>query len=74
MLRGSIELKIIMRDGIVDTVLCDDTRLPLDVEVVDVCKDFDDYEKLSQYAYLLESRKENRTVFFTYTQFTDDDQ
>ena len=46
---GSIKIKIIMEDGIVTDVLSDDTRLPIDVEIVDICKDYEDYDDLVRY-------------------------
>lgn len=43
-------IKLIIRDGIVENALAGTDCEPIEVEVIDVCKDYDDYEWLNDYA------------------------
>ncbi len=67
---GEINIKVIIRDGIVDAVLCDDTRLPISVEVVDVNKDYPDYQELRDYADCLYKDKAFKEIAPTFANFT----
>lgn len=68
---GEINIKVVIRDGIVDSVLCDDTRLPISVEIVDVNKGFPDYEELREYARSLYKDNSFKEIPMTFANFTE---
>ena len=43
-------IKIIVRDGIVESALAEAGAEPVEVEILDICKDYGDYEWLDAYA------------------------
>ena len=53
------QIKIIIRDGIVESVLSDCVQIPAEVEVVDVNRDYADFEQLR--ADLLKSQNQNQS-------------
>lgn len=46
---GSIKIKVVIENGLVRGVVCDDIRLPIDVEIVEIREEYDDYEELKTY-------------------------
>lgn len=68
---GEINIKVIIHDGIVDSVLCDDTRLPISVEVVDVNKGYQDYQELRDYSDSLYKDKSFKEILPTYAIFAE---
>lgn len=67
---GEIQIKVIIRDGIVEAALCDDTRLPINIEVVDVDKGYDDYKELLDYAESLYCNPKYAEISLTIADFT----
>lgn len=45
-----MKLKVIIRDGIVESVLTDDPKIPVEVQIVDIDDDYEDFEELRKYA------------------------
>lgn len=70
---GEINLKVILRDGIVESVLCDDTRVPILTEIVDLDKDYRDYEALRDLADELYRSPKYEELPFTYADRTDEE-
>ena len=66
---GIIQIKIIIRDGIVESVLTDDTKIPIEVEVIEVDKDFEDYAELRDYAETLYGDARYAEVHTTFADF-----
>lgn len=67
---GEISIKVIIRDGTVESVLCDDTRLPISVEIVDVNKSYPDYQELRDYSDCLYDDNSYKEILPTYANFT----
>ena len=66
---GKIQIKIIIRDGIVESVLTDDARIPIEAEVIEVDKDFEDYAELRDYAEELYRDARYAEVHTTFADF-----
>jgi len=66
-----MKIKVIIREGIVDEVLSDG---PVEVEIVDINKDYEDYDALNKYADELYDDKGMKSCSFTVATFSDDDE
>ncbi len=69
---GEIKIKIIIRDGIVEGALCDDTRIPIDMEVVDINRHYPDYQQLCDYADALMHDRKYAEILLRLADFTTD--
>ena len=69
---GCINVKAIIRDGNVVDVLCDDTRFPIQFEVVEVNKEFEDYEALESYVRELNADQNYKSIIYRYADFRKD--
>ena len=65
------KIKIIVRDGIVESVLSDCILMHTNVEVIDIEKDFQDYEELKDYAEEIYNNDEYKEIPVTYANFID---
>jgi len=61
-----MKIKVIIRSGIVSAVLADE---PVDIEIVDIDKDYKDYEALEQYEAELYKDKDLKEADFTVAHF-----
>lgn len=66
-----VSIKVIIRDGIVESVLCDCVILPTDVEVIDINKDYHDYQELKDYAEKIYADPEFKELLVTFADFDD---
>ena len=69
---GYINVKAIIRDGNVVDVLCDDTRFPIRFEVIEVSKEFEDYEALESYVSELIADRNYKSIIYQYADFRKD--
>lgn len=69
----SPKIKVIIRDGIVESVLGTDAAKSLDVEIVDINKDYEDCEELKDYADELYADPKYREMEFKIARFGDDE-
>ena len=67
---GNIKLKVIIENGTISEILCDDTRIPLEIEVVEICDDYSDVANLREYWNKLHSDK-LKNVHFMFADFSD---
>lgn len=67
---GNIKLKVIIENGTISEILCDDTRIPLEIEVVEICDDYSDVANLREYRNKLHSDK-LKNVHFMFANFSD---
>ena len=65
------KIKIIVRDGIVESVLSDCILMQTNAEVIDVEKDFEDYNELKRYAEEIYDKPEYKEIPVTYANFVD---
>lgn len=63
------QIKIIIRDGIVESVLSDCVQIPAEVEVVDVNRDYADFEQLRAYADAIYADSAFKELPLTYAHF-----
>lgn len=68
-----MNVKVIIRDGIVESVL-QDSEEPLNTEIVDICKDYADSEQLDAYIDKLYSDPSFSSVEFTIARFSEDEE
>lgn len=66
-----MQVKVIIRDGIVTEVLAD---APVEVEVIDIDKDYEDYENLLTYESDLHEDTSLKSVDFTVAHFEEGDE
>ena len=66
--KAPLQVKVILNEGIVEGVL-KDQETPVEVEVVDVNKDYDDYEQLRDYRAALYEDKSFRSCDYTTANF-----
>lgn len=66
-----MKVKIIIRDGITEAVLAD-TKEPMEVEVVDYCKDYEDAEQLESYMDELYADESLHQQDFTVARFDEE--
>lgn len=66
-----MRVKVIIIDGITTEVLADG---PVDLEVVDIDKDYEDYDELLDYEATLHKDKTLKSVDFTVAHFGEDDE
>lgn len=64
-----MKVKVIIRDGIVQSVLSTD---PVEVEIVDIDKDYEDYDSLMAYEQELYNDSSLQEQEFTVAHFEDD--
>lgn len=65
------KIKIIVRDGIVEAVLSDCVLMQTNAEVIDIEKDFEDYNELKNYAEEISDNPEYKEIPVTYANFID---
>lgn len=66
-----MRIKVIIKDGIVVDVLADGQA---DIEIVDIDKDYGDYEKLCEYERELYEGSSLKSVNFTVARFEEEEQ
>lgn len=59
------QIKIIIRDGIVEGALAEIGGEPVEVEILDICKDYGDYEWLDTYSVELYDDPRYKKIPFT---------
>lgn len=64
-----MRVKVIINDGIVTEVLADG---PVELEVVDIDSDYEDYDKLQEYEEELHKDESLKSVDFTVAHFEED--
>lgn len=64
-----MRVKVIIVDGIVTEVLSEG---PVDLEVVDIDKDYEDYDGLREYEQKLHEDKSLKSIDFTVAHFEED--
>lgn len=67
-----MKVKVIIRDGITEAVLRDGEE-PLEIEIVDCCKDYADTEELDKYAEELYNDPSLRSESFTTANFEEEE-
>ena len=67
-----MRIKVIIRDGIAEAVLMD-TEEPVEIEVVDYCKDYEDAEQLEAYMDELYADKSLHQRDFTVARFSEEE-
>lgn len=65
-----MRVKIIINDGIATEVLADG---PVELEVVDIDSDYEDYDKLQEYEEELHKDESLKSVDFTVAHFEEED-
>ena len=63
-------VKVIIRDGIVQDVLSTE---PVEIEIVDINKDYEDYDRLCEYEYELYADETLKSQDFTVAHFGEED-
>ena len=73
MIKGCINVKIIMEHGGISAIYCDDSRLPISFEIVDMNTEYHDYDKLVDYRDAIRKSHLYSVAFETYAAFQDNE-
>lgn len=73
MISGRINVKIIVEHGGISAIFCDERRLPINFEIVDINAQYHDYDKLVEYEDAIRKSRLYSRAFETYAAFQDNE-
>lgn len=68
-----MKIKVIIYGGIVDSVLADEQAKEVDVEIVDLDKDYEDYDELEEYTQKLHNDESLQEIGYSVARFGEDE-
>lgn len=68
----TMKIKVIIHDGIVTNVLADESAKEVDVEIVDIDRDYEDYDELQEYEEELYGDKNLQEIGYSVANFGED--
>ena len=68
-----MKIKVIIYNGIVDSVLADEQAKEVDVEIVDLDKDYEDYDELEEYTQKLHNDESLQEIGYSVARFGEDE-
>ena len=68
-----MKIKVIIYGGIVDSVLADEQAKEVDVEIVDLDKDYEDYDELEEYTQKLHNDESLQEIWYSVAHFGEDE-
>lgn len=68
-----MKIKVIIYGGIVDSVLADEQAKEVDVEIVDLDKDYEDYDELEEYTQKLHNDESLQEIGYSVAHFGEDE-